>query len=198
MSTLEATEDLLGASVDFCLLTFHHLEEHFKWGNMAATNVANLKDLVARVWGNEVLQELEDEDFRRLQDGGYTSKLRLERATAASLIASGLNRAIVDVIVGRTSGPSGSGAGALGTGAVAFGAGPTQQLINNSRRLIEASLWHRPPPMQPSTHIEVHHWSFQQDRSTDVHHGVHNAHYSLAMSGRSPKCTAVDSLLECH
>ena len=75
---------------------------------MAATNVANLKDLVARVWGNEVLQELEDEDFKRLQDGGYTSKLRLERATAASLIASGLNRAIVDVIVGRTSGAASS------------------------------------------------------------------------------------------
>ena len=71
---------------------------------MAATDVANLKDLVARVWGIEVLQELEDEDFRRLQDGKYTSKLRLERATAESLIASGLNRAIVDVIVGRTSG----------------------------------------------------------------------------------------------
>ena len=71
---------------------------------MAATNFANLKDLVARAWGNEVLQELEDEDFRRLQDGNYTSKLRLERATAESLIASGLNRAIVDVIVGRTSG----------------------------------------------------------------------------------------------
>ena len=73
-------------------------------GNLAATEVANLKDLVTSVWGNEVLQELEDEDFRRLQDGKYTSKLRLERATAESLIASGLNRAFVDVIVGRTSG----------------------------------------------------------------------------------------------
>ncbi|KAK9818629.1 hypothetical protein WJX74_005718 [Apatococcus lobatus] len=93
------------------LYTVHPHTALERLGNMIAADVANLKDLVARVWGNEVLQELEDEDFRRLQDGKYTSKLRLERATAESLIASVLNRAVVDVIVGRTSGASGSGAG---------------------------------------------------------------------------------------
>ena len=41
-------------------------------------------------------------------------------------------------------------------------AGPTQQLTNNSRQLIETNLWHLPPPQQPSTHIEVHEWLFQQ------------------------------------
>lgn len=71
---------------------------------MAATDVANLKDLVARVWGTAVLQELEDEDFKRLQNCKCTSELRLERATAESLIAAGLDRATVDVIVGRFSG----------------------------------------------------------------------------------------------
>ena len=68
------------------------------------TGFADLKDLVAKVWGKDVCQEMEDEDFRRLKDEKYTSKLLLEHATAESLIATGLNRAIVDVIVSRTSG----------------------------------------------------------------------------------------------
>ncbi len=44
-------------------------------GNMAATDVADLKDLVARVCRNDVRKDLKDEDFRRLQKGKYTSKL---------------------------------------------------------------------------------------------------------------------------
>ncbi|KAK9837951.1 hypothetical protein WJX74_008365 [Apatococcus lobatus] len=83
---------------------------------MAATDFAALKDLVAWVCGNDVSEDLEVEDFRRLQDGKFTSKLRLESATAESLIASGLDRAIVDVIVSRTSGAGGSAQGSLSGG----------------------------------------------------------------------------------
>ncbi|KAK9836521.1 hypothetical protein WJX74_002145 [Apatococcus lobatus] len=109
-------------------------------GNMIAADVANLKDLVARVWGNEVLQELEDEDFRRLQDGKYTSKLRLEHATAESLIASGLNRAVVDVIVGRTSGQG-------------------SQQGPSSEALVDG-MWQLAAPSLPKTHQQVEEWLF--------------------------------------
>ncbi len=71
---------------------------------MAATGFADLKDLVARVCGNDVRKVLEDADFRRLEVGGYTTQLRLESASADSLRASGLNPAVVDVLVSRTSG----------------------------------------------------------------------------------------------
>ncbi len=73
-------------------------------GNMAATDLDTLKDLVARVYGKDVCEDLEDGDFQRLRDGKYNSEHRLQNATAASLIASGLDRAIVDVLVSRTSG----------------------------------------------------------------------------------------------
>ncbi|KAK9840050.1 hypothetical protein WJX74_002569 [Apatococcus lobatus] len=55
-----------------------------------------------------------------------------------------------------------TGSDTVSSGQYLFEPGRTQQLTNNSRQLIETNLWHLPPPMQPSTHIDVQNWMFQQ------------------------------------
>ncbi len=63
------------------------------------TAFADLKALATRVWGQEVAEDLEEEHWQTLQDRNFTTQLRLEHATSESLIAAGLPRAVVDVII---------------------------------------------------------------------------------------------------
>ncbi|KAK9858416.1 hypothetical protein WJX84_007178 [Apatococcus fuscideae] len=58
-----------------------------------------------------------------------------------------------------------TGSDTVSSGQYLFEPGRTQQLTNNSRQLIETNLWHLPPPMQPSTHIDVQNWMFQQEKT---------------------------------
>lgn len=67
-------------------------------GGMALPSLADLKILVARVWGRDNLQAMDNDHFKRLREGGYTTPYLLEHATIEDLMAVGFSRALASAI----------------------------------------------------------------------------------------------------
>ncbi len=63
-----------------------------------------LKILVARIWGENNFQCLNDDNFKKLADEGYITQYHLQHATAEDLMAIGIKRAVAHAIQQHISG----------------------------------------------------------------------------------------------
>ena len=71
---------------------------------MAATSLADLKTLVARVCGSDILQAMDNDHFEQLLEGGYTTPYLLGSARIEDLMAIGFKRALASAVCQEISG----------------------------------------------------------------------------------------------
>ena len=71
---------------------------------MTDPSFADLRTIVEGEWGPAVCQAMNNEDFKKLTQEGFTSRPRLRNARSESLLASGLSIGRVAAISAKTAG----------------------------------------------------------------------------------------------